>query len=149
MRQGGGRGLWGDLSGLILGAVDTTYRSRLPCRRNARPHYEIMTAAPYSRISELPSHSGQTVRVRGWVTHVRSSGKVAFIVMRDGTGFLQAVLVKSAVPAEAWDRFGKLTQETSIEVEGDVRPDARAPGGYELGVKDLSIYGESPIDYPI
>jgi asparaginyl-tRNA synthetase len=108
-----------------------------------------MTADDYSRISELPSHSGQTVRVRGWVTHVRSSGKVAFIVLRDGTGYLQAVVVKNAVPAEVWDRFGKLTQETSIELEGDVRPDARAPGGYELGVKDLSIYGESPMDYPI
>jgi len=89
------------------------------------------------------------VLVRGWVTHVRSSGKVAFIVMRDGTGLLQAVLVKNAVSPEAWERFGKLTQETSIEVEGEVRPDARAPGGFELGVKDLSIYGESPIDYPI
>src|SRR5438034_3826748 len=108
-----------------------------------------MAAATYSRISELPLHTGQTVRLRGWVTHVRSSGKVAFIVMRDGTGLLQAVLVKSVVSPEAWDRFGKLTQETSIEVEGEVRPDARAPGGFELAVKDLSIYGESPIDYPI
>jgi asparaginyl-tRNA synthetase len=108
-----------------------------------------MTAIPYSRISELPSHSLQTVLVKGWVTHVRSSGKVAFIVIRDGTGLLQAVLVKNAVSPEAWERFGKLTQETSIEVEGEVRPDARAPGGFELGVKDLSIYGESPIDYPI
>src|SRR5436309_6742356 len=108
-----------------------------------------MADAPYSRISELPSHSGQAVRVRGWVTHVRSSGKVAFIVMRDGTGLLQAVLVKNAVSPESWERFGNLTQETSIEVEGEVRPDARAPGGFELAVKDLSIYGESPIDYPI
>jgi len=87
--------------------------------------------------------------VRGWVTHVRSSGKVAFVVMRDGSGLLQAVLVKSAVSPEAWDRFSKLTQETSIEVEGEARPDARAPGGYELGVKELAIIGESPIDYPI
>ena len=55
-----------------------------------------MTDTPYSRISELPSHTGETVRVRGWVTHVRSSGKVAFIVMRDGTGLLQNVLVKSS-----------------------------------------------------
>src|SRR5438128_1190475 len=108
-----------------------------------------MAAATYSRISELPLHTGQTVRLRGWVTHVRSSGKVAFIVMRDGTGLLQAVLVKSGVSPEAWERFGKLTQATSIEVEGEVRPDARAPGGFELAVKDLSIYGESPIDYPI
>src|SRR5882724_1095574 len=108
-----------------------------------------MTDAPYSRISELPRHAGQTVRVRGWVTHVRSSGKVAFIVMRDGTGLLQAVLVKNAVSPESWELFGKLTQETSIEVEGEVRPEARAPGGFELGVKELSIYGESPLDYPI
>ena len=106
-------------------------------------------ASPYSRIEELPSHTGQTVRIRGWVTHVRSSGKVAFVVMRDGSGLLQAVLVKSAVSPEAWDRFGKLTQETSIEVEGEARPDARAPGGYELGVKELTIIGESPVDYPI
>ena len=105
--------------------------------------------SPYSRIAELPSHAGQTVRVRGWVTHVRSSGKVAFVVIRDGSGLLQAVLVKSAVAPETWERFGKLTQETSIEVEGEARPDARAPGGFELGVKELSIFGESPIDYPI
>ena len=108
-----------------------------------------MTAPPYSRISELPKHSGESVRVRGWVTHVRSSGKVAFVVMRDGTGLLQAVLVKNAVAPESWERFGGLTQETSIEVEGEVRPDSRAPGGYELAVKELSIYGSSPIDYPI
>jgi len=69
--------------------------------------------------------------------------------MRDGSGLLQAVLVKSAVSPEAWERFGKLTQETSIEIEGEARPDARAPGGYELGVKELAIIGESPIDYPI
>src|ERR1700736_5401346 len=104
---------------------------------------------PYSRISELPSHARETVRVRGWVSHVRSSGKVAFIVLRDGTGLLQAVLVKNSVSPETWAGFGQLTQETSIELEGEVRPDARAPGGFELGVTELSIYGESPIDYPI
>ena len=66
------------------------------------------------------------MRVRGWVTHVRSSGKVAFVVMRDGSGLLQAVLVKSAVSPEAWERFGKLTQETSIEIEGERRGGIRA-----------------------
>jgi asparaginyl-tRNA synthetase len=107
-----------------------------------------MTPA-YSRISELPSHAGDTVRVRGWVSHLRSSGKVAFVVLRDGTGLLQAVVVKSAVSPESWERFGQLTQETSIEVQGEVRPDSRAPGGFELGVIELSVYGASPIDYPI
>ena len=103
----------------------------------------------YSRISELPLHTGEVVRVRGWVNHLRSSGKVAFVVMRDGTGLLQAVIVKSVVPAESWEAFGRLTQETSLEVEGEVKADARAPGGYELGVRSLSILGASPIDYPI
>jgi asparaginyl-tRNA synthetase len=87
--------------------------------------------------------------VKGWVTHLRSSGKVAFVVMRDGSGILQCVLVKSSIPAEAWERFSQLTQETTIEVTGEVRPDKRAPGGFELGVSDLAITGPTPIDYPI
>ncbi|HEX5578022.1 MAG TPA: asparagine--tRNA ligase [Gemmatimonadaceae bacterium] len=104
---------------------------------------------PYVRIAELSPHAGQIVRVRGWVVHLRSSGKVAFIVLRDGSGTLQSVLVKSSLSPEAWERFSQLTQETTIEVTGEVRPDARAPGGYELGASDLLILGESPIDYPI
>jgi asparaginyl-tRNA synthetase len=104
---------------------------------------------PYARITELSHHSGQSVRVRGWVVHLRSSGKVAFIVMRDGSGTLQCVLVKSSLSAESWERFSQLTQETTIEVAGEVRPDARAPGGFELGVASLEIVGTSPIDYPI
>ena len=104
---------------------------------------------PYVRIAELSLHAGQSVRVRGWAVHLRSSGKVAFIVLRDGSGTLQSVLVKSSLSAEAWERFALLTQETTIEVAGEVRPDARAPGGYELGATDLMILGESPLDYPI
>ena len=104
---------------------------------------------PYVRIADLSSHAGQVVRVKGWVTHLRSSGKVAFIVMRDGSGILQCVLVKASIPPEAWERFAELTQETTIEVTGEVRPDKRAPGGFELGVTDLAIMGPSPIDYPI
>src|SRR6476661_4395832 len=104
---------------------------------------------PYARIADLSAHAGQSVRVRGWVTHLRSSGKVAFIVMRDGSGTLQCVLVKSSVPADAWELFAQLTQETTIEVAGEVRPDARAPGGFELGISALSLIGTSPVDYPI
>ena len=104
---------------------------------------------PYVRIAELSPHAGQIVRVQGWVTHLRSSGKVAFIVMRDGSGLLQCVLVKASIPAESWEQFSQLTQETTIEVTGEVRPDKRAPGGYELGVTDLVVKGSSPIDYPI
>ena len=104
---------------------------------------------PYVRIAELSHHAGQSVKVRGWVVHLRSSGKVAFIVMRDGSGTLQCVLVKSSLSAESWERFSQLTQETTIEVAGEVRPDARAPGGHELGAVSLEILGTSPIDYPI
>ncbi|HEY3258582.1 MAG TPA: amino acid--tRNA ligase-related protein, partial [Gemmatimonadaceae bacterium] len=104
---------------------------------------------PYARIAELSAHAGKQVRVRGWVTHLRSSGKVAFIVMRDGSGSLQCVLVKVSLPRETWERFAQLTQETTIEVTGEARPDARAPGGYELAVSDLLVTGSSPIDYPI
>ncbi|MEO7038687.1 MAG: asparagine--tRNA ligase [Candidatus Elarobacter sp.] len=102
-----------------------------------------------TRISGLSSEVGKSVTVRGWITTVRSSGKVAFLVLRDGTGLLQCVLVKSAVTPDVWDCFAQLSLETSVAVTGDVRADARAPGGYELGVADLSIVGTSPLDYPI
>ena len=92
---------------------------------------------------------GSTVTVRGWATHLRSSGKIAFIVMRDGTGVLQCVLVKNQLPAEAWGRFADLTQESCIAVTGEVRAEPRAPGGHEMGVTELTILGRSPVDYPI
>jgi asparaginyl-tRNA synthetase len=105
--------------------------------------------SPRPRIAELAKHAGDSVTVRGWVTHVRSSGKVAFAVIRDGTGIMQAVFVKTALPAEVWERFKELTLETSVAVSGEVRAEARAPGGFEMGVSDLAIIGASPIDYPI
>ncbi|MHB1863472.1 MAG: asparagine--tRNA ligase [Gemmatimonadaceae bacterium] len=101
------------------------------------------------RIAELAGHVGQSVTVRGWVTHVRSSGKIAFAVIRDGTGTAQAVFVKSQVAPEVWARFAELTLETSVAVTGEVRAAPRAPGGYELGVSGLEIIGASPTDYPI
>ena len=106
-------------------------------------------STPYATISALPEHVGSTVTVRGWATHLRSSGKIAFIVMRDGTGVLQCVLVKNQLPAEAWARFADLTQESCIAVTGEVRAEPRAPGGHEMGVTELTILGRSPVDYPI
>jgi asparaginyl-tRNA synthetase len=102
-----------------------------------------------ARIAELAAHAGQSATVCGWVTHLRSSGKVAFIVLRDGTGVLQAVLVRNSVTPDVWDRFALLTHETCVRVTGEVRADARAPGGFELGLADLGIIGPSPVDYPI
>jgi asparaginyl-tRNA synthetase len=105
--------------------------------------------AAVARIAELAAHAGEQVVVCGWVTHLRSSGKVAFIVLRDGTGALQTVLARNAVPAEVWERFAVLTHETCVRVTGEVKSDPRAPGGVELALADLAILGSSPLDYPI
>ena len=102
----------------------------------------------FHRIEELPQRIGETVVVRGWVMTTRSSGKIAFVALRDGTGYLQAVLSKKDVSDAAWEAFGKLTQETSVAVTGAVRADARAPGGVELTASDLAILGPS-VDFPI
>ena len=108
-----------------------------------------MSSVPFVRIAELPAHAGQTVVVRAWVTHVRSSGKIAFAVLRDGTGVCQTVFVKNQLAPEVWERFSQLTTETSVAVEGEARAEPRAPGGFEMGVTGLTIIGPSPIDYPI
>ena len=102
------------------------------------------------RIEALAGLIGRTVSVSGWVMTTRSSGKIAFVVLRDGTGYLQAVLSRKDVPEAAWGAFAALTQETSVEVTGTVRAEPRAPGGggVELQVADLKILGASP-DFPI
>ena len=102
----------------------------------------------FHRIEELPSLTGQPVVTRGWVMTTRSSGKIAFITLRDGTAYLQVVLSKKDVPEAAWEAFRTLTQETSVEVSGTVRADARAPGGVELTAQDLKVLGPSP-EFPI
>src|SRR2546425_12760414 len=91
----------------------------------------------FHRIEELPPLAGQTVITRGWVMTTRSSGKIGFVMLRDGTATLQVVPSKKDVPEAAWDGFGRLAQETSAEVTGTVRADARAPGGVELTAPEL------------
>jgi asparaginyl-tRNA synthetase len=104
-----------------------------------------MTAA---QISGLRAHVGNTVTVRGWVTTTRSSGKIAFIVLRDGSGYVQGVLSKKDVPESTWSAFQSLSQETSVALSGVVREEPRSPGGYELQVEGLEVLGQSP-EYPI
>ncbi len=87
---------------------------------------------PFATIADLAAQVGADVSVRGWVMTTRSSGKIAFLVLRDGTGYLQAVFPKQELADAAWERFGTLTQETCVAVTGTVRADARAPGGVEL-----------------
>jgi len=99
-------------------------------------------------IKVLPRLVGSEVRLAGWVTTTRSSGKVAFVVLRDGTGYLQCVLSKRELPEAVWGLATALTQETSVAITGTVREDARSPGGVELAVTDLEIVGTS-VDFPI
>jgi asparaginyl-tRNA synthetase len=103
---------------------------------------------PHTYIDDLPGRIGASVTVRGWVMTTRSSGKIAFMVLRDGTGYLQCVLVKAEVDDSTWDAFRALTQETSVVVTGRVRADERSPGGVELGVSEVTVVGPS-VDYPI
>jgi asparaginyl-tRNA synthetase len=99
-------------------------------------------------ITELGEHVGKAVTVVGWVETTRGHGKVSFTVVRDGTGLLQGVLVKSQVDEATWELQQALTQEALVSVTGEVREDARAPGGYELGISSLELVSPSP-DYPI
>ena len=101
-----------------------------------------------AQIEELGPLAGSDVLVRGWVATTRSSGKIAFLVLRDGTGYLQAVLSKKEVGDDVWALFQQLTQESSVEVTGTVRSDERAPGGVELTVRGLRLLGASA-DFPI
>lgn len=99
-------------------------------------------------IEELNNYIGQEIELSGWVTHKRSSGKIRFIVMRDGSGICQLVIVKNLVPEEVFNKFDELTQESSFKVFGLVKKEERAPGGFEIEVKNLEIIHIAK-DYPI
>jgi len=99
-------------------------------------------------IKELGEHVGESVTVRGWVEATRGHGKVAFTVVRDGTGVLQGVLVKSQVDEATWELQQSLTQESLVALTGEVKEDDRAPGGYELGVSKVELLAAAE-EYPI
>lgn len=103
---------------------------------------------PAVYISDIAKYEGQDVCIRGWLHNKRSSGKLHFLQVRDGSGIIQAVVFKGDVDAETFENADKLSQETSIKVYGTVKEDKRSPIGFELGVKGLEIVGESG-DYPI
>src|SRR5260221_24533 len=100
------------------------------------------------RIGEFRRHVGEEVLVQGWLHNKRSSGKLQFLTVRDGSGFAQAVRAKAGVPAEAWEAGDKAGQESSLELTGRVKEDKRAPGGYEVEVTGLKVL-QSVHDYPI
>src|SRR5213080_3806480 len=99
-------------------------------------------------IEDIGKHEGQEVTIKGWLHNRRSSGKIHFLILRDGTGFIQGVMSKAAVGDDLFKAADHLSQETSLIVTGTARADTRAPSGYEIDVKRLEVVGESH-DYPI
>src|SRR5262252_4950913 len=99
-------------------------------------------------IENIAQHEGQTVTLKGWLVNRRSSGKIHFLQVRDGSGFIQAVVSKAAVGDEVFAHADHLSQESAIVVTGKVRADKRAPGGYEIDVTGLEV-GSEAHDFPI
>src|ERR1043165_3410789 len=105
-------------------------------------------SSPVSTIAEIGKHEGQSVTIRGWLYNLRESGKLLFPQFRDGSGVIQGVVPKNAVTPEVFEAVKTLTQESSVIVEGKVRADKRAPGGYELDVSNVQILQRVPENDP-
>jgi asparaginyl-tRNA synthetase len=103
---------------------------------------------PRTSINKLAEHVGQEVTINGWLYNLRSSGKILFPQLRDGTGVVQCVALKNSVTPEVWDALKGLGQESALAIRGTVREDSRAPGGYEIDLVDAEVFDEVH-DYPI
>ncbi len=99
-------------------------------------------------IEDIGKHEGEEVTIKGWLSNRRSSGKIHFLILRDGSGFIQGVMSKAAVGEAMFTAADHLSQETSVIVTGTARADKRAPSGYEIDVKSLEVVGASH-DFPI
>ena len=104
--------------------------------------------APDIRISDARNHEGERVRIQGWLYNLRKSGKIVFPIVRDGSGMMQCVAVKSNVPEEVFETLKGLTQESSVSVVGAIRPEPRAPGGYEMDVADARVVQRVSEEHP-
>lgn len=101
-------------------------------------------------IEEIHKYPDQTVTLRGWLYNKRESGKLVFLILRDGTGFIQCVAFKKDLPEEVWDAAKSVTQESSLMITGSVRKEERAPYcGYEMGVQSIEIVSKVEGEYPI
>jgi asparaginyl-tRNA synthetase len=107
-----------------------------------------VTSTPWIRIAEASAHVGAEVEVRGWVSHRRSSGKVQFLVVRDGSGWMQCVAGVNDLSPEDWEEAARLPQESAVIVRGSLRADARSPGGVEMGLRSVQVVSSAE-EYPI
>ena len=99
-------------------------------------------------IEDLSKHIGEKITLKGWLFNKRSSGKVKFLILRDGTGYLQCIVFKGNVNEDVFELASNISQESSFEVTGTVKEEPRAIGGFELDALDLKIIGDS-VEYPI
>src|ERR1700686_189222 len=104
--------------------------------------------APIATIASLADHEGQSITLRGWLYNPRASGKLLFPIFRDGTGTIQGIVPKAAVPEEVFNTLKELTLESSLTVTGKVRADSRAPSGYELDVENVEALKRVPAETP-
>jgi asparaginyl-tRNA synthetase len=107
-----------------------------------------ITNPPRTFIDQLSQHVGKEVTIKGWLYNLRSSGKILFPQLRDGTGVVQCVALKNSVTPEVWDALKGLGQESALAITGTVREDSRAPGGYEIDLLNAEVFNEVH-DYPI
>jgi len=103
---------------------------------------------PVVEIRNVANHAGQEVIIQGWLYNLRESGKLLFPLFRDGSGVIQGVVVKGAVPPEVFESVKGLTQESSVRVTGKPRSDQRAPGGFELDVSGVEVIQRVPPEHP-
>jgi asparaginyl-tRNA synthetase len=106
------------------------------------------TSPPRTFINQLAAHVGEEVTISGWLYNMRSSGKILFPQLRDGTGVVQCVALKNAIAPEVWEALKGLGQESALSISGKVREDSRAPGGYEIDLLSAEVINEVH-DYPI
>src|ERR1700678_3522111 len=104
--------------------------------------------SPITTIADIGKHEGQSITLRGWLYNLRASGKLLFPIFRDGTGTIQGIVPKAAVPEEVFETLKNLTLESSLTVTGKVRADSRAPSGYELDVENVEVIQKVPVDTP-
>ncbi len=105
-------------------------------------------SAPHVFINQLSEHVGQEVTIKGWLYNLRSSGKILFPQLRDGTGVVQCIALKNSLAPEIWDALKSLGQESALAISGTVREDSRAPGGYEIDLLRAEVFHDVH-DYPI
>ena len=109
---------------------------------------QLLSANDQTSINQLAKHVGDEVTIKGWLYNMRSSGKILFPQLRDGTGIVQCVVLRNAIPPEVWEALKGIGQESAVIVRGKVREDARAPGGYEVDVSEAQVV-QDVHDYPI